>query len=334
MNDAMLEAMMKELGEKPRDVATWCAIADYLEENGEESRAELARLGRRMRLETESWTVGDSERVQELLAQGVSPVVPTVVNSIGMRFAWIVTDPVEFWMGADASVDEEADENESPRHKVRLTRPFALGIHPVTQAQYERIMGKNPSYFSASGPGKDEVRGMDARTFPVEQVSWEDANKFLKKLNDMPEEKKAGRKCRLPSEAEWEYSCRGGVLCEDKYKSYHFGDTLTSEQANFFESGLKRPCKVGSYPENAFGVHDMHGNVWEWCEDWYGEYPNKEETDPTGPKDGSYRVIRGGSWYDLAWYCRSAGRNDGTPTDRSSVIGFRVACSFALPAKD
>jgi uncharacterized protein (TIGR02996 family) len=326
MNDALLEAMMKVLGENPRDEVTWCAIADYLEEHGEESRAELARLGRRMRLETESWTVGDGERVQELLGQGVVPVVPTVVNSIGMKFAWVVTDPVEFWMGADESVDDEAYEDESPRHKVRLTRTFALGIYPVTQAQYERIMGNNPSWFCASGDGAKEVSGMDTSEFPVERVSWEDAVEFISKLNDLAEEKTAGRRYRLTTEAEWEYACQGSVMCEEKYKKYHFGDNLTSSQANF-DSGLDRTSKVGSYEANAFGLYDMHGNVCEWCEDWYdsGYYAESPAVDPLGPSEGSYRVRRGGSWDYDARCCRSAYRYSNAPTYRSSDLGFRLA---------
>jgi uncharacterized protein (TIGR02996 family) len=326
MNDAMLEAMIRELGEKPRDQATWCVIADYLEEHGEERRAELARLGRRMRLEGESWTVTDNERVQELLASGVEPVVPTVTNSIGMKFAWIVTDPVEFWMGADQKVDSEAFDHEAPRHKVRLTRPFALGICTVTQSQYQRIMGKNPSYCCASGRGKDKVRELDTSDFPVEFVSWRDAQKFTMRINDRPEEKQAGRRYRLPSEAEWECACRGSIRCEDRYKKYHFGDVLTYKQANVGKH-LKRTCKVGSYPANAFGLHDMHGNVSQWCGDWYDASLEGTILDPIGPQAGSSRVVRGGSWYDGPRHCRSAYRDGINPEHQSARLGFRLAVS-------
>jgi uncharacterized protein (TIGR02996 family) len=324
MNDAMLEAMMRELGEKPRDAATWCAIADYLDEHGEERRAELARLVRRMRLEGESWTKADSERVQELLASGVKPVVPTVTNSIGMKFAWIVTDPVEFWMGADQKVDSEAFDNEAPRHKVRLTRPFALGICTVTQGQYQSVMGNNPSWFCVSGDGANDVQGMDTSDFPVEQVSRNELTKLITKLNNLRREKKAGRKYRLPTEAEWEYACRARVPFDSDYNKYQFGDGITSKQANFWQSGPKRTTKVGSYPANAFGLHDMHGNVWEWCQDWMHIFSHKQETDPIGLYYGSLRVVRGGGWGSNPAKCRSASRGGYVAASRINDVGCRV----------
>jgi formylglycine-generating enzyme required for sulfatase activity len=235
-----------------------------------------------------------------------------ITNSIGMKFVKIPAG--EFMRGADKDVDTEADDDEKPRRKVKISS-YWCGVYEVTQGQYQKVMGTNPSAFK------------DGDDFPVDTVSWLDAKKFVENLNEMPEEKKAGRKYRLTTEAEWEYACRASVMVEDKYKRYHFGDTLTSKQANFNEN-LKRTCKVGSYPANAFGLHDMHGNVWEWCEDWYGEYPNKEETDPTGPKDGSSRVLRGGSWFNLARNCRSAYRFHNPPSLRGERQGFRVALSW------
>jgi formylglycine-generating enzyme required for sulfatase activity len=241
-----------------------------------------------------------------------------ITNSVKMKFVKIPGG--EFMMGADKDVDGEAFDEEKPRRKVKISS-YWCGVYEVTQGQYQKVMGTNPSAFK------------DGDDYPVETVSWEHAKKFIEKLNDLPEEKKAGRKYRLTTEAEWEYTCRESVVCEDKYKKFHFGDTLSTKQANFNDA-LKRTCKVGSYPPNAFGTHDMHGNVCEWCEDWLGAYPSKEETDPTGPGDGKYRVFRGGSWRINAGRCRSAHRNGSPPTYRGgNFLGFRVAFSFALPAK-
>ena len=175
---------------------------------------------------------------------------------------------------------------------------------------------------------------MDTRRSPVEQVSWEDAQTFLKKLSERPEEVKAGRKYRLPTEAEWEYACRGGASSPSPF---HFGASLSSRQANFngnYPYGgaakgdyLECPCPVGSYQPNGFGLYDMHGNVWEWCADWYGKdyYATSPAKDPSGPAGGSVRVSRGGCWCDFGQVCRSAYRAGFTPAHRGSNLGFRVA---------
>src|SRR5262249_15622705 len=150
---------------------------------------------------------------------------------------------------------------------------------------------------------KAEVEGLDTSEFPVESVSWEDAQDFLKKLSARPEERKAGREYRLPSEAQWEYACRGGASSST---AFHVGASLSSAQANFNGNDpygdantgpyLERPCAVGCYRPNAFGLYDVHGNVWEWCEDWFDEdyYAKSPPKNPSGPDDGSFRVLRGG----------------------------------------
>jgi formylglycine-generating enzyme required for sulfatase activity len=168
----------------------------------------------------------------------------------------------------------------------------------------------------------------------VENVSWDEADEFCKKLTARIAEKKGGRKYRLPTEAEWEYSCRGGA---PSYQVFHFGDSLSSRQANFngeepyggADKGtyLQRTRKPGSYAKNGFGLFDMHGNVWEWCADWYdkGYYARSPREAPLGPSGGSLRVVRGGGWCNVGQLCRSANRSGCRPANRDYNLGFRVA---------
>jgi formylglycine-generating enzyme required for sulfatase activity len=267
---------------------------------------------------------------------GTTPVQPpvtpptTITNSLGMQFVRIPAG--SFMMGSpETEKDRRADEHQ---HEVEITQDFYLGVYEITQEQYELVMGNNPSSFSSTGGGKDKVDGLDTRTFPVEMVSWHDAVKFCEKLNELPEERTAGRTYRLPSEAEWEYTCRGGV---PSYQVFSSGDSLSSDQANFDGNipygnapkgpFLGRTTTVGSYKPNAFGLYDMHGNVQEWCADWHDEnyYNSSPRKDPTGPAEGSSRVGRGGSWNYYASYCRAAYRNRITPDYRSINLGFRLA---------
>jgi formylglycine-generating enzyme required for sulfatase activity/outer membrane protein assembly factor BamB len=243
----------------------------------------------------------------------------------------------EFLMGSP-DADHDAQPDEKPRHRVRITRLFYLGVYEVTQEEYERVMGANPSFFSRTGPGKDKMAGRDTRRFPVEQVRWHDAVAFCRKLSALPAERRAGRLYRLPTEAEWEYACRAGTRT-----AFHHGDALSSRQANFdgrhpFGGAprgpfLARTAEVGSYAPNAFGLFDMHGNVWEWCADWYGAgyYKVSPADDPPGPKTGSMRVIRGGEWYGDGRDCRSAFRYAEIPSGVFYVMGFRVAMTMATP---
>ena len=235
-------------------------------------------------------------------------------NSIGMEFANIPAG--KFLMGSPAT-EKERSPNET-QHEVTLTQGFRMGVHEVTQAQYEQVMGKNPSHFKGA-------------TLPVETVSYDDALAFCQKLSDLPAEKAAGRKYRLPTEAEWEYCCRAGTSTP-----LHFGNELNGTQANCDGNNpygttkkgpyLEKTSPVGSYPANAWGLYDMHGNVWEWCQDWYGDYPKQSVTDPRGPEVGSDCVFRGGGWSDGAANCRSAVRYWGVPSLRDG-FGFRLALS-------
>lgn len=222
-----------------------------------------------------------------------------VTNSIGMKFKLIPAG--EFLMGAPPNEPDRVD-GEGPQHRVRITRPFYLGVHEVTQAQYEKVMGTNPSFF-------------EVPTQPVEKVAWDDAVEFCRRLGQ--EEK---TEYRLPTEAEWEYACRAKTTTP-----FTFGDTLLAKEARFLGSG-KGPCAVGSYPANAFGLYDMHGNVFEWCQDWYGAdyYASSPANDPTGPASGQKRVARGGAWAFPVGVCRSAKRLPRSPQDRNPATGFRV----------
>lgn len=253
-----------------------------------------------------------------------TPTGNTITNSIGMKLVLIPAG--EFMMGSPDS-GAGGSPNEGPAHQVRITRPFHLGIYEVTQSEYQGVMDSNPSYFSTDREGRARVSGEDTKQFPVERVSWDNALEFCRRLSQ-----KEGRSYRLPTEAEWEYACRAGTS-----STFNFGDVLNGEFANCdgtlphgtTEKGphLQRTSAAGSYPPNAFGLFDMHGNVWEWCSDWYDPsyYSASPTNDPQGPTSGTHRVTRGGSWLNYAGVCGSAPRGGYSPGTRSSNLGFRVA---------
>ena len=230
-----------------------------------------------------------------------------ITNSLGTRLAFVPAG--EFLMGSPDS-DNDAHKNEKPQHRVRITRPFYLGVHPVTQEEYERVMGNNPSQFKG-----DPQR-------PVESVSWNDAMEFCRQLSE-----KEGKEYRLPIEAEWEYACRAGSRTE-----WCFGDSESqlAGYAWYFDNSDHTTHPVGQKKPNGWGLYDMHGNVWEWCSDWYVRdyYENSSANDPQGPSSGSHRVIRGGSWNTVACYSRSANRFDYSPGNRSGILGFRVCLAW------
>jgi len=237
-----------------------------------------------------------------------------ITNSIGMKLVLIPKGT--FMMGSPAS--EELRQEDETQHEVTISKGYYLGVYEVTQAQYETVMGKNPSHFQGA------IVGNENADLPVENVSWDDAVEFCKKLSDLPEEKKAGRLYRLPTEAEWENACRAGSKT-----AYLFDDEegLLPEYGWFNRNSSNRTHTVGLLEPNAWGLYDMHGNVWEWCSDWYGEYPQGAVRNPTGPKVGSDRVCRGGSWNGVASYCRSALRYWYVPSFRNNYLGFRLALS-------
>jgi formylglycine-generating enzyme required for sulfatase activity len=241
-------------------------------------------------------------------ASAGSLVLPAALtNSIGMKFRLI--QPGMFMMGSPES--ETGRYSDERQHQVRLTTPYYLGIYTVTQSEYARIMGSNPSDFKGD-------------RHPVEQVSWEDATAFIQKLNGLPEEKTAGRLYRLPTESEWEYACRSGSST-----AYCFGegDARLGEYAWYDKNSGSKTHPVGQKAPNAWGLYDMHANVWEWCSDWYGDYPSGSVTDPTGASTSYCRVNRGGGWRDGAGHCRSAFRRGNAPSNRLNYLGFRLALS-------
>jgi formylglycine-generating enzyme required for sulfatase activity len=237
-----------------------------------------------------------------------------ITNSIGMKLVLI---PKGTFMMGSPETEKGRQENET-QHEVTISKDYYLGVYEVTQAQYEKVMGKNPSHFQGAKVGNENA------DLPVENVSWNDAVEFCKKLSDLPEEKKAGREYRLPTEAEWEYGCRAGSKT-----AYAFDDEegLLPEYGWFNRKSSGRTHTVGLLEPNAWGLYDMHGNVWEWCSDRYGDYTKGAVSDPSGPKEGSHRVLRGGSWDYVAAVCRSAFRDWGDPSIRDHDYGFRLALS-------
>jgi eukaryotic-like serine/threonine-protein kinase len=201
----------------------------------------------------------------------------------------------EFLMGEDKNDDEK------PVHKVTISRSFEMGKYEVTQAKWEAVMGNNPSNFKGEA-------------LPVEQVSWSDAQEFIKKLNA----KNDGYTYRLPTEAEWEYACRAGTTGD------YAGEL--DKMAWYKNNSDSRTHPVGEKQPNDWGLYDMHGNVWEWCSDWYDSeyYGRSSGVDPKGPSSGSLRVKRGGSWFYDAAYCRSAYRSRSAPVGRFSSYGLRL----------
>ena len=249
-------------------------------------------------------------------------VVP-LSNSVNMDMIWI--KPGSFTMG---SPDGELGRrnNETP-HQVAITEGYWLGKYEVTQEQYRAVMGNNPSKFNGN-------------RLPVEKVTWANAMEFCARLTE--QEKAAGRlpagyEYTLPTEAQWEYACRAGTTTE-----LNSGKNLTSEencpnmdQVGWYVSNSNATTKaVGQKQPNAWGLYDMHGNVWEWCLDWKGDYSLSAVIDPVGPNEGIYKTLRGGSWNYTAGYCRSAIRGSIEPTKSNSYTGFRVALSAVEKGKD
>jgi len=271
-------------------------------------REKLAEKEERKRIEAEAKESLRQAQETESRIQEEKPKKP-FTNSLGMKFVYIPPDT--FIMGYPPDEPSGYDSKKITQHKVTLTKGFYMQTTEVTQGQWKAVMGNNPSRFKNCG-----------KDCPVEQIFWDDIQGFIEKLN-----RKGEGTYRLPTEAEWEYSARAGSMTAiangsikiATYLSCSYGIDHNLNKMGWYcaNSGMKTH-KVGQKSPNAWGLYDMHGNVGEWVQDWYGDYPSGSVTDPTGPSTGSTRrVIRGGSWQDYSAYCRSANREDHEP-DRSS----------------
>ena len=223
----------------------------------------------------------------------------------GITIDMVKVEAGTFMMGATSEM-ENPYSWEKPVHQVTLTNDYYIGKYEVTQALWQSVMGSNPSYFKGDN-------------LPVETVSCDDCKEFISKLNRI-----TGRKFRLPTEAEWEYAARGGKMS----RGYQYsGSSNISDVAWYDENSGSKTRPVGTKQANELGIYDMTGNVWEWCQDWYGSYVSSSQTNPIGAVSGSLRVVRGGGLYSNAWTCRSSFRNRGTPDYRGNNGGLRLVLS-------
>lgn len=261
--------------------------------------------------------ISDVSCLIDYLLSGSWPDEPAVPQAEtftvnGVSFTMVTVEGGTFTMGATAEQGSDAYSDESPTHQVTLS-DYSIGQTEVTQALWLAVMGSNPSYFQG-----DLSR-------PVEQVSWNDCQQFITKLNQM-----TGKTFRLPTEAEWEYAARGG----NKSQAYKYAGSNTIGDVawyidNCYALGSSNPDygthAVATKAPNELGLYDMSGNLWEWCQDWYGSYSSSAQTNPTGSVSGSNHVRRGGSWVCLARYCRVSRRQQDAPTVADDHIGFRLA---------
>jgi uncharacterized protein (TIGR02996 family) len=285
------ETFIQAILDNPQEEANWLVYGDWLEERGD-PRAALYRQRR-------------------------------LTNSLGIEF--VLVPRGTFWMGGGGGRHGEK--------QVEIAHEFYLGVYPVTQGQWKAVVGSRPSWFARCGIGQDKVKKIsdaDLKQFPVECVSTKDVDKFLQKLNER-EQPIPGWRYGLPTEEEWEYACRGAARSQEECSFDFYLDRptndLSSRQANFngYPAGkaakgkrLGRTTKVGSYPPNRLGLHDMHGNVWEWTTSVWGED----------------RVIRGGNWFLIGSHCRAAYRSGAPPSNRSRFVGFRLALGPSAAATE
>lgn len=221
----------------------------------------------------------------------------------GVSFEMVRVEGGTFRMGATSEQEDEADSNEKPVHSVTLSS-YYIGKTEVTQSLWQAVMGSNPSNYKGSD-------------LPVECVSWNDCQEFIQKLNRL-----TGRNFRLPTEAEWEFACRGG----NNSRGYKYsGSNDIDNVAWYWDNSGEKTHPVGTKAPNELGIYDMSGNVWEWCADWYGDYSSGAQTNPTGPYGGSLRVGRGGCWFNDVSYCRSSIRVRNFPAYRYYYLGLRLA---------
>jgi formylglycine-generating enzyme required for sulfatase activity len=271
-----------------------------------EERQELEQICRVAAKSSDAQSVSFAQEILSELGVSLPKIGPRTYLHQRTGITFIEIPAGEFQMG------------ENPSHLVRLTKPFWLAKYPVTNSQYALFLLSMSAKGKKSQPDYWEDRRFNQPEQPVVGVSWDDAQAYCEWAG-----------CRLPTEAEWEYSCRAG-----SEHAYCFGDdeSLLGEYAWFRDNSKVQTQPVGTKKPNAWGLHDMHGNVWEWCQDWYGEYPSDVAVDPVGPKRGSYRVIRGGGWDDSAANCRAADRDGSVPAFRNISLGVRLCLSSVEPS--
>ena len=237
---------------------------------------------------------------------------PLTITVKGVSFNMIRVQGGTFTMGCTSEQGNDCYGSEKPSHTVTLST-YYIGETEVTQELWKAVMGDNPSYFKSGSLKR-----------PVEQVSWEDCQTFIRKLNEL-----TGKKFRLPTEAEWEFAARGGTKSAGyKYSGSNDINAVAWYDVNSYDKGESSPDfgthVVKTKKPNELGIYDMSGNVWEWCSDWYGDYTSATQTNPQGAPSGSYRVDRGGSWLASAGYCRSSYRGINRPSFRDSFLGVRL----------
>jgi uncharacterized protein (TIGR02996 family) len=312
-----LDALLAGIVADPLEETRWLVLADWLEENDDPRRGELLRFHRNMLAtccdpdahpERAEWQA----RVTELLVTGVRPCVPRHALALpgGVPLVGAFIAPGSFVRGG------AFQHSENPAHRVTLTRGWYMGVFTVTQAQWGAVMGTDPSKFKGANR-------------PVEMVSWDECQAFCDRATDHLD----GRVVvRLPTEAEWGYACRAGTTTH-----FHFGAVPSTDLMNYngertFNGSLpgtqrKETTPVGAFPPNSWGLHEMHGNVWEWCADWSALLVVEDQIDPyiSTRRERSYHVMRGGGCLNVPEMCRSAARCWGAPPSRASYVGFRVA---------
>jgi formylglycine-generating enzyme required for sulfatase activity len=294
MEDGKVAVTYRLQSSTPVDIALFCS-----DDNGNAYKICNAVSG-----DLNSQTTGDKKIVWNCIADDIlsgTLIFKVSINSILMVFVQGGT----FTMGCTTKQRNDCNEDEKPAHRVTLS-DFYIGKYEVTQAQWMSVMGNNPSWFKGNN-------------FPVETVSWDDVQEFLKKLNAQ-----TGMNYRLPTEAEWEYAARGG----NQSKGYKYSGSNSVDEVAWYDTNSdQKTHEAGTKKANELGIYDMTGNVFEWCSDWYGNYSSVAQTNPKGPSSGSYRVFRGGSWNTFAQYVRVPNRNSNTSYNRYNYFGFRLARS-------
>jgi formylglycine-generating enzyme required for sulfatase activity len=312
--EQQIEALKQQLQVVKGQSGTQSQQTEALQQQLRAKEAELAALKQQPTPDTVKKQLGEKDKQivdlkQQLRAkekalgtpEKTSPPTPREWRSpLGIEF--VLIQPESFIMGSTMRGDDE-----KPLHRVTISKPFYLGKYEVTQGQWLAVMGSNLSKFT------------DDPQLPVENVSWDDVQEFIRKLNTR--EGGRGYEYRLPSEAQWEYAARAGSPM-----AYSFGDNTSQfgDYAWYGANAGRKTHPVGQKLPNAWGLYDMHGNVWEWVQDWYGAYAAAAVSDPTGPASGSIRVLRGGGWTNGAAFCASAHRCGEGPGNRRSYLGFRL----------